>query len=124
MTLYYLPLTDPAKDGDFDPAQTPSLLLLADAGAGLGGGAGEVSAAAPHLESLLGQLPLGLAMADRDGRLLFANAAFMRAALREGESPPTYPTDLVVQEDKGPLSATRSAVSALARSHRAILPCG
>ena len=58
----------------------------------------------PHLEALLAQLPLGLAMADRDGRLLFANAAFMRAALREGETPPTYPTDLVVQEDKGPLS--------------------
>ena len=104
LTLYYLPLTDPAKDGEIDPAQAPSLLLLADAGAGLGGGTGEVSAAAPHLESLLGQLPLGLAMADRDGRLLFANAAFMRAALREGETPPTYPTDLVVQEDKGPLS--------------------
>mgnify|MGYP001264900811 CR=1 FL=1 len=40
----------------------------------------------------------------RDGRLLFANPAFMRAAGREGQAPPTYPTDLVVQEDKGPLS--------------------
>ena len=104
LTLYYLPLTDADAPGDPDPATTPSLLLLADAGAGLGGGGGEVSTAAPHLESLLAQLPLGLAMADRDGRLLFANPAFMRAALREGEPPPTYPTDLVVQEDKGPLS--------------------
>ena len=104
LTLYYLPLTDTDLPGDPDPAATTSLLLLADAGAGLGGGPGEVSTAAPHLESLLAQLPLGLAMADRDGRLLFANAAFMRAALREGEPPPTYPTDLVVQEDKGPLS--------------------
>jgi len=104
LTLYYLPLTDADAPGDPDPATTPSLLLLADAGAGLGGGGGEVSSAAPHLESLLAQLPLGLAMADRDGRLLFANPAFMRAALREGEQPPTYPTDLVVQEDKGPLS--------------------
>jgi two-component system cell cycle sensor histidine kinase/response regulator CckA len=42
-----------------------------------------VSAAVPHLEAL-GGLPLGLAMADRDGRLLFANPAFMRAAGREG----------------------------------------
>jgi two-component system cell cycle sensor histidine kinase/response regulator CckA len=58
----------------------------------------------PHLEALLGQLPLGLAMADRDGRLLFANAAFMRAAGKDGDVPPTYPTDLVVQEDKGPIS--------------------
>ena len=104
LTIYYLPLADPAGENDIDPGQVPSLLLLADAGAGLGGGGGEVSTAAPHLESLLAQLPLGLAMADRDGRLLFANAAFMRAALREGEAPPTYPTDLVVQEDKGPLS--------------------
>jgi two-component system cell cycle sensor histidine kinase/response regulator CckA len=104
LTLYYLPLTDVDAPGDPDPATTQSLLLLADAGAGLGGGGGEISTAAPHLESLLAQLPLGLAMADRDGRLLFANAAFMRAALREGELPPTYPTDLVVQEDKGPLS--------------------
>jgi two-component system cell cycle sensor histidine kinase/response regulator CckA len=106
LTLYYLPLADAAGAGPgfSDPTESPSLLLLADAGAGLGGGGGEVSSAAPHLESLLAQLPLGLAMADRDGRLLFANAAFMRAALREGELPPTYPTDLVVQEDKGPLS--------------------
>ena len=36
--------------------------------------------------------------------MLFANVAFMRAAGREGDPPPTYPTDLVVQEDKGPLS--------------------
>ncbi|MBM3596177.1 MAG: response regulator, partial [Alphaproteobacteria bacterium] len=60
--------------------------------------------AAPHLEALLSQLPLGLAMADRDGRLLFANAAFMRAAGREGEAPPRYPTDLVVRYDKSALS--------------------
>jgi two-component system, cell cycle sensor histidine kinase and response regulator CckA len=43
-------------------------------------------------------------MAERDGRLLFANAAFMRAADREDDKPPTYPTDLVVQEDKRALS--------------------
>ena len=49
-------------------------------------------------------LPLGLAMADRDGRLLFANAAFMRASGHEGQAPPTYPTDLVVREDKAALS--------------------
>ena len=43
-------------------------------------------------------------MADRDGRLLFANPAFMRAAGRDGQLPPTYPTDLVVREDKRALS--------------------
>ena len=107
LTLFYMPLL-PKEAGaepsaNADPAASPALMLLADAGAGLGH-SGETNTAAPHLESLLAQLPLGLAMADRDGRLLFANAAFMRAALREGEGPPTYPTDLVVQEDKGPLS--------------------
>jgi two-component system cell cycle sensor histidine kinase/response regulator CckA len=104
LTLYYLPVADPDAPGAPDPDTTPSLMLLVDAGVGLGGGGGEATAAAPHLEALLGQLPLGLAMADRDGRLLFANVAFMRAAGHEGEAPPTYPTDLVVREDKGALS--------------------
>jgi len=104
VTLYYVPVADPDARGEPDPDTTPSLMLVVDAGVGLGGGNSEVSAAAPHLEALLGQLPLGLAMADRDGRLLFANPAFMRAGGREGEAPPTYPTDLVVREDKGALS--------------------
>jgi two-component system cell cycle sensor histidine kinase/response regulator CckA len=103
--LFYVPVADPDLPGDPDPETTPSLLLLVDAGTGIGsGGASDGAGAAPHLEALLSQLPLGLAMADRDGRLLFANVAFMRAAGREGDAPPTYPTDLVVREDKGPLS--------------------
>ena len=100
LTLYYLPLSE---SDAADPQTSPSLMVLVDAGVGLGGGA-QSSAAAPHLEALLSPLPLGLAMADRDGRLLFANAAFMRAAGRESEAPPVYPTDLVVQEDKAALS--------------------
>jgi two-component system, cell cycle sensor histidine kinase and response regulator CckA len=103
LTLYYLPIVDPDLPGEPSPETAPALMLLAEAGAGIGGG-GEASAAVPHLEQLLAQLPLGLAMTDRDGRLLFGNAAFMRAAGREGEKPPKYPTDLVVQEDKGALS--------------------
>ena len=104
LTMYYLPVADPDATSAFDPDTTPSLMLMVDGGVGHGGGGGEVPAAVPHLEALLGQLPLGLAMADRDGRLLFANPAFMRAAGLEGEAPPTYPTDLVVREDKGALS--------------------
>ena len=105
LRLYFIPVADPDQPGEPDPETTPSLMLLVDAGTGLGEGAGgEGSGAVPHLEALLAQLPLGLAMADRDGRLLFANPAFMRAAGRDGQAPPTYPTDLVVQEDKGPLS--------------------
>ncbi len=105
LTMYYLPVADPDALGEPDPEATPSLMLLVDSGTGMGGGeTGQSSASVPHLEALLGQLPLGLAMADRDGRLLFANPAFMRAAGKEGEAPPTYPTDLVVREDKGALS--------------------
>jgi two-component system cell cycle sensor histidine kinase/response regulator CckA len=104
LTLYYLPLADPDAAAEPDPETTPSLMLLVDPGVGVGSAGGEAPSASPHLEALLAQLPLGLAMADRDGRLLFANAAFMRAAGREGEAPPTYPTDLVVREDKGAVS--------------------
>ncbi|MFM5953008.1 MAG: response regulator [Novosphingobium sp.] len=104
LSLFYLPVADPDAPGPPDYDNTPSLILLADHGVGIGGGGSEATAAVPHLEALLSQLPLGLAMADRDGRLLFANNAFLRAAGREGEVAPTYPTDLVVQEDKGPIS--------------------
>ncbi|MDP9056822.1 MAG: ATP-binding protein [Pseudomonadota bacterium] len=109
LTLHYVPLGDPdqfvlesdqPRRADLD--SVPSLMLLVDAGTGAGGDIR--SAAAPHLEALLGQLPLGLAMTDRDGRLLFANVAFMRAAGCEGQAPPLYPTDLVVREDKAVLA--------------------
>ena len=103
LTMYYLPLADPDAKGTPDPDTTPSLMLLVDHGVGIGG-SGDAATSAPHLEALLAQLPLGLAMADRDGRLLFANAAFMRAAGHDGQAPPTYPTDLVVREDKAALS--------------------
>jgi two-component system, cell cycle sensor histidine kinase and response regulator CckA len=103
LTLYYVPVADPDLAGEPDPQVTPSLMLIADAGIGLGGG-GEGSSAAPHLEALLSQLPVGLAMTDRDGRMLFANAAFLRAAGREAADMPPYPTDLVVREDKGALA--------------------
>ncbi len=104
LSLFYLPVADPDSGLPVDYDHTSSLILVADHGVGIGGGGSEATAAVPHLEALLSQLPLGLAMADRDGRLLFANLAFMRAAGNEGEAPPTYPTDLVVQEDKGPIS--------------------
>ncbi len=105
LTMYYVPVADPdGPEPNMDT--TPSLMLLMDAGIAIGGGtSSDLPAAAPHLEALIGQLPLGLAMADRDGRLLFANAAFMRAVGLESESaPPPYPGDLVLREDKGALS--------------------
>ncbi|KQM18867.1 hybrid sensor histidine kinase/response regulator [Novosphingobium sp. Leaf2] len=103
LVLYHVPVADPDSVEDPDPAITPSLMLVVEAAQGIGSGGGGVGSA-PHLEALLSQLPLGLAMADRDGRLLFANPAFMRAAGHEGHEPPTYPTDLVVKEDKRALS--------------------
>ncbi|MEQ8310247.1 MAG: response regulator [Sphingopyxis sp.] len=57
-----------------------------------------------YVETLLSLLPFGLAMVDRDGRFLYMNRAFMRAAnLPEGKMP-RYPGDIVVGEDKGPLA--------------------
>lgn len=57
-----------------------------------------------YVETLLSLLPVGLAMVDRDGRFLYMNRAFLRAAgVGEGK-PPRYPGDLVVAEDKGPLA--------------------
>ncbi len=100
-TLINVPLGDPAKDAQ---ATALTMLLLLDAGVGLGGGVvAEGAGNAPQLESLLSQLPLGLAMTDRDGRFLFANTAFLRAAGVEGRALPPYPSDLVVKDDKGPL---------------------
>jgi two-component system cell cycle sensor histidine kinase/response regulator CckA len=56
------------------------------------------------LYGLLGMLPLGLALTDRDGRFLFQNDAFRAAAgLGEAEHA-VYPSDLVVKEDKSAVS--------------------
>ncbi len=93
-------------------AQPASLMLLFENGIGIGAGVSDVAgkAATSQLEALLGALPLGLAMTDRDGRFLFGNDAFRRAVgLADGESEraapmPSYPGDLVVREDKGALA--------------------
>lgn len=82
-----------------------SLMLLVDSGVGLGGSwDGTSQAGVIQLEALLAQLPLGLAMTDRDGRFLFGNDAFLRSVDREGAGLPPFPTDLVVREDKPALS--------------------
>ncbi|MEO6388796.1 MAG: response regulator [Croceibacterium sp.] len=101
-TLVNVPLVDPDA-GDGPPVETPSLMLLLDSGVGLGGWGAEARGQTPQLEALLEQLPLGLAMTDRDGHFLFANPAFRRAAGVEGPMPP-YPSDLVVRQDKTAMS--------------------
>jgi two-component system, cell cycle sensor histidine kinase and response regulator CckA len=64
------------------------------------GGPGERAVALDYVESLLAHLPAGLAMVDRDGRLLYANPAFQAEAQGEAGDRSRYPTDLVVAEDK------------------------
>ncbi len=52
------------------------------------------------LQMLLSMLPLGIALADRDGRFLYLNEAFVRAAGLSADAAPVYPGDLVIREDK------------------------
>lgn len=59
-----------------------------------------------HVENLLTDLPLGLALADRDGRFLFANNSFARVAGMPLENLPPYPGDLVIKEDKAAVADT------------------
>ena len=81
-----------------DNAESPTLIVLLDEESStVGFGKGQGIA---HIQSLLGILPLGLALADRDGRFLFLNDAFCRAVGLPSGSKPIYPGDLVVREDK------------------------
>ena len=107
-TLVNVPLVDPDAEpgglGGPRVGEAPSLMVMFDSGIGLGGWGGEMRGQTPQLESLLEQLPLGLAMTDRDGHFLFANPAFRRAAGIEGTKLPPYPSDLVVRQDKTAMS--------------------
>ncbi|NJC33218.1 two-component system cell cycle sensor histidine kinase/response regulator CckA [Sphingomonas jejuensis] len=90
LRLVQVPL-DPS-DGN-----APTLVFILDDEGGAANGAQDEG----HVETLLAMLPFALALADRDGRFLFLNGAFSRAAgLPEGATP-VYPGDLVVREDKG-----------------------
>jgi len=105
-TLVDVPLIDPAQQPTpAGPDEATSLMLLIDSGVGIGSGwDGASQAGVAQLDALLAQLPLGLAMTDRDGRFLFGNDAFLRSVAREGRGLPQFPTDLVVHEDKAALS--------------------
>jgi two-component system cell cycle sensor histidine kinase/response regulator CckA len=77
----------------------PSLFLLLDESAGTIGG--ELGA---NVNALLEILPLGLALADKDGRFVYLNSAFRRAAGLSRTAKPTWPGDLLVDEDKAAVS--------------------
>ncbi len=80
-----------------DEPDSPAIIMLLDDQNAVSGGESSVVA---QVQGLLAVLPLGLALADRDGRFLFLNQAFSRAvSLAEGAKP-IYPGDLVVREDK------------------------
>ena len=66
-----------------------------------------VESAPTELPQLLGVLPIGLALADRDGQLVMMNDAFRSAAGvadLEGPDGVLYPSDLVEDEDKSAVS--------------------
>jgi two-component system, cell cycle sensor histidine kinase and response regulator CckA len=64
----------------------------------------ESASESQHLQELLDVLPVGLALADRDGRFLMMNQAFRVAAGIKGNGQPTYPSDLVIKDDKAPVA--------------------
>jgi two-component system cell cycle sensor histidine kinase/response regulator CckA len=100
LRLVHLPLFDPDAGVPADPAHDPAAMILLESGVG----EGESQAGIPQIEALLSRLPLGLAMCERDGRFLFANKAFLRAAGHDDPVAPPYPSDLVIREDKGALA--------------------
>jgi two-component system cell cycle sensor histidine kinase/response regulator CckA len=76
-------------------------LMLDDSGAGLSRLGSDEGG---NLNSLLDFIPLGLALADMDGRFVYLNKAFRKAAGLPAEAKPVYPGDLVVDEDKAAVS--------------------
>ncbi|BBB12601.1 periplasmic sensor hybrid histidine kinase [Sphingopyxis sp. FD7] len=79
---------------------TPVLLAMLDEEMG----PADRGTAQTYVETLLSLLPFGLALVDRDGRFLYMNRAFVRAANLPDGKKPRYPGDIVVGEDKGPLA--------------------
>lgn len=97
----------PVEPNDGEGARL--IVLLDEDGLSAGGQGTDVT-----LQTLLSMLPLGLALADRDGRFLYLNQAFMRAAGVPPGSTPIYPGDLVIREDK---AAVADAVRRYAAGH-------
>ena len=91
--LLHVPLSE-------DAAQSNALLLAIDDV----GGQSDRTTALVHVEQLLSNLPLGLALVNRDGRFLFANDSFARVAGLTPDAMPPYPGDLVISEDKSAVS--------------------
>jgi two-component system cell cycle sensor histidine kinase/response regulator CckA len=83
-----------------DQSDSAALVMLIDqpGDATLGG------SSLSYLQALFALMPVGVAVADRDGRLLSLNSVFGRAVnIPDGETP-AYPGDLVVAEDQAALA--------------------
>ena len=86
----------PAGDSD----DSPSLFLMLDDVPGARVGEDDHG----HVHALLDSLPLGLALADSDGRFVFLNKGFRKAVGLSANERPAWPGDLVVDEDKAAVS--------------------
>ncbi len=84
----------PVEDGEDGIA----LFLMLDE-LGFSGASGEEG-----VHVLLEHIPLGLALADMDGRFTFLNRAFRKAAGLGPQEGVAWPGDLVVEEDKSAVS--------------------
>lgn len=82
----------------------PMLIALLDEERAAAPPPGANAAALAQVRALISLMPVGLALVDRDGRFLHMNDAFTRAARVNTASPPLYPGDLVVREDKSALA--------------------
>ncbi|MEY2928146.1 MAG: hypothetical protein RL367_2623 [Pseudomonadota bacterium] len=88
---------------DPDVPESATIIALLDE---TGGNATAHGPVLNQIQGLIGALPLGLALADRDGRFLFLNDAFCRAVNLPPGARPIYPGDLVVREDKAAVADT------------------
>jgi two-component system cell cycle sensor histidine kinase/response regulator CckA len=77
--------------------------LLDEEGGAISQPAIGVSATA-HVRSLIALLPVGMALVGSDGRFVYMNDAFVRAARVNAAAPPLYPGDLVVRDDKAAIA--------------------
>ncbi|MGE0178518.1 MAG: response regulator [Sphingomonas sp.] len=83
-----------------DAVEAPSFFLILDDAPG----ARVSEEGIGHVQALLDTLPLGLALADTDGRFIHLNAGFRKAAGIGPNETAVWPGDLVVDEDKAAVS--------------------
>ncbi len=72
--------------------------------------------ALPSLPVFINELPIAIALADRDGRLLYANARFRDVTQVNVEDRVAYPSDIVTDEDRTAVSDLVRRVGARAAS--------